>query len=202
MAAYIFQSLAKKGKAEGVTPNTTAAARAWYRNEASKLVSRNVNKNRMMNDKQNIVNQITGNDVGKMFMFFYDPKHKATLPYYDIFPMIFPIGFQEGGFLGINLHYLPHYLRARLMDALYTTANNNKYDETTKLKLSYDMLNGAAQFGPFSACLKKYLWDHVQGKFLYVEPTNWDTALMMPLERFQKAPNYKVFGDSIAKIRG
>jgi len=202
MAAYIFQSIANKGKTEGITPNKTSSARLWYRNEASKLISRNVNKNRIMNDKTNVKTQLTRNDIGKMYLFFYDPKGKATLPYYDIFPMVFPIGFQEGGFLGINLHYLPHYLRARLMDALYTTANNDKYDETTKLKISYDMLNGASKFGPFSACVKRYLWDHVQGgKYLYVEPSNWDTALMLPLERFQKAPNYKVFGDSIAKVR-
>jgi hypothetical protein len=201
MAAYIFQSIAKKGKAEGVTPNKTSAARTWYRNQASQLMSRNVNKNRMMNDKANIVNQLSVDDIGKMYMFFYDPKGKATLPYYDIFPLIFPIGFQEGGFLGINLHYLPPYLRAKLMDALYSTANNDKYDNTTKLKISYDMLNSAAKFGPFSACVKRYLWDHVQGNFLYVEPENWDTALMLPLERFQKAPKYQVFNDSMKKVR-
>jgi hypothetical protein len=73
LTAYIFQSIAKKGKAAGITPNLSAAARNWYRNEASKLTSRNVNKNRMMNDKQNVVGQITRNDIGKMFMFFYDP---------------------------------------------------------------------------------------------------------------------------------
>jgi hypothetical protein len=201
MAAYIFQSIAKKGKAAGINPNKTAEARNWYRNQASQLASRNVNKNRMMNDKQNAVNSISASDIGKMYMFFYDPKGKATLPYYDIFPMIFPIGFQEGGFLGINLHYLPPYLRAKLMDALYSTANNNKYDNTTKLKISYDMLNSAAKFGAFSPCVKKYLWDHVQSKFLYVEPSNWDTALMLPLERFQKATKTKVFNDSIAKVR-
>ena len=202
MAAYIFNRIAKKGKVEGITPNKTSSARNWYRSQASQLVSRNVNKNRMMNDKANVTSQIEVGDIGKMYMFFYDPKGKATLPYYDIFPMIFPIGFQEGGFLGINLHYLPHYLRAQLMDALYTTANNDKYDETTKLKLSYNMLNSASKFGAFSACVKRYLWDHVQSNFLYVEPSNWDTALMLPLERFQKAPNFKVFGDSIAKTRG
>jgi hypothetical protein len=201
MAAYIFQSIAKKGKAAGVTPNLSASARNWYRDEASKLASKNVNKNRMMNDKQNVVGSISATDIGKMFMFFYDPKGKATLPYYDIFPMIFPIGFQEGGFLGINLHYLPPYLRAKLMDALYSTASNDKYDNTTKLKISYEMLNRASKFGAFSPCVKKYLWDHVQSNFLYVEPSSWDTALMLPLERFQKATKTKVFNDSIAKVR-
>lgn len=201
MTAYIFQSIATKGKAAGITPNVTTVARSWYRDQASVLTSRNVNKNRLMNDKKNVTPKIALADIGKMFMFFYDPKYKDTLPYYDIFPLIFPIGFQEGGFLGINLHYLPINLRAKLMDALYTTANNNKYDDTTKLKISYDLLNSAAKFGPFSACLKKYLWDHVQGQFLYVEPSNWDTALMLPTERFQKATKSKVFNDSAKKVR-
>jgi hypothetical protein len=201
MTAYIFQSIAKKGKAEGVKPNATSSARIWYRQQAAALTSRNVNKNRLMNDKQNIVSSISVDDIGKMYMFFYDPKHKDTLPYYDIFPLIFPIGFQEGGFMGINLHYLPSYLRAQLMDALYTTASNNKYDDTTKLKLSYSLLNNASKFSAFSPCLKKYLWDHVQGSFLYVEPSNWDTALMLPTERFQKATKSQVFSDSAKKVR-
>jgi hypothetical protein len=201
LTAYIFQKIANKGKAEGVKPNATSVARTWYRDQASSLTSQNVNKNRLMNDKQNVVAQITVNDIGKMYMFFYDPKLKDILPYYDTFPLVFPIGFQEGGFLGINLHYLPTYLRAKLMDALYSTANNNKYDDTTKLKLSYNILNGASKFSYFQPCLKKYLWDHVQGKFLYVEPKNWDTALMLPTERFQKANKVKVHNDSVRKVQ-
>ena len=169
----------------------------WYQVQIKNL--KNVRPNQLMSNTPELTTTIM---PGNMYMFFYDPKHKVTLPYYDIFPLIFPIGFQEGGFLGINLHYLPTYLRARLMDALYSTANNDKYDNTTKLKISYDILNGAAKFGPFSACLKKYLWDHVQSQFLYVEPPNWDTALMLPTERFQKATKSQVFGDSIKKVRG
>jgi hypothetical protein len=201
MAAYIFQSIATKGKAEKIAPNATSSARNWYRQQAASLTSRNVNKNRMMNDKQNVVSQISVDDIGKMYMFFYDPKHKDTLPYYDIFPLIFPISMDVDGFMGINLHYLPTYLRAKLMDALYSTANNNKYDDTTKLKLSYSLLNNASRFSAFSPCLKKYLWNHVQGSFLYVEPSNWDTALMLPTERFQKATKSQVFSDSAKKVR-
>ena len=29
--------------------------------------------------------------IGKMYFFFYDPKHKDKLPVYDRFPMVFPI---------------------------------------------------------------------------------------------------------------
>ena len=71
-----------------------------------------------------------------MFMFIYDPKHKDTLPFYDTFPLVFPIEIYSDSFLGINLHYLPPVLRAKLMDALYTTANNNKYNEYKLINIS------------------------------------------------------------------
>ena len=41
---------------------------------------------------------------GKMNMFFYDPKHKKKLPYYDTFPLVLPIERYNDGFLGINFH--------------------------------------------------------------------------------------------------
>jgi hypothetical protein len=78
--AYIFSKVAREGKAQGITPNVSRSAREWYRNESSKLFSRNVNANRIMNDRANIVNKISISDIGKMYMFFYDPKHKETLP--------------------------------------------------------------------------------------------------------------------------
>ncbi len=73
--------------------------------------------------------------VGGMYMYLYDAKTKSKLPYYDRMPLIFPYKKVKGGFFGLNMHYLPLPLRANLMDALYDTANNNRYDETTKLKI-------------------------------------------------------------------
>jgi hypothetical protein len=196
--AYIFQTIADKGAALNITADQTAQSREWFRNSAKEVSS--VNTTRLMGDKANMVPSLTVKDLGRMFMFFYDPKHKDTLPYYDTFPLIFPIDFKPKGFLGLNLHYLPTYHRAQLMDALYTTANNDKYDDSTKLKVTYRLLNGVGQFYQFAPCLKMYLWGHVHGQFLNVQPKNWDTALMLPTERFKKASNSTVFKDSIRKI--
>ena len=199
MTAYIFQQLAKKGKAQGVDdPNRIRDARTWYRNAAEQVKS--VNKNRMMTDKENLKGNIDINDLGRMFMFFYDPKHKEELPYYDTFPLIFPIEFKPNGFLGINLHYLPHMLRARLMDALYQTANNKKYDDSTKLKISYSILSNASKYKYFKPCLKHYLWNHVKSSYLNVQPNNWDVALMLPLERFKKATKQRVWKESVEMV--
>jgi hypothetical protein len=195
LTSYIFQQIAQRGKAEGIDSSIRARdARTWFRTTAQQVQS--VNRPRLMNDPENIVHQIDVNDIGKMFMFFYDPKMKEVLPYYDRFPLIFVIGFKENGFLGINMHYLPPLLRAKLMDAVYQTITNKKYDSTTKLKISYSVLNSASKYRYFKPCVKHYLWDHVQGNFLNVEPTNWDTALMLPTESFRKATRDRVWNDS------
>ena len=52
---------------------------------------------------------------GRMNMFFYDPKGRKTLPYYDTFPLVLPIESYPDGFLGINFHYLPIPLRLKLL---------------------------------------------------------------------------------------
>ena len=147
-----------------------------------------------------MVNRMTYSSIGKMFLFFYDPKGKQTLPYYDTFPLVFPIGLEAGSMLGINMHYLPPVLRAKLMDALYTITNNNKFDDTTKIKLSYQILKSAAKYRYFKPCIKRYLFPHVRSRFYNVKPTEWDTVLMLPLSRFKKATATKVYQEALEKI--
>jgi hypothetical protein len=197
--AYIFQTIANRAAKAKIAPNETSSAREWFRDAAQKVSS--VSAPRLMNDKQNIVPSLTVKNIGQMFMFSYDPKHKDTLPYYDTFPLIFLVDLKSDGFTGINLHYISPFLRAKLMDALYNVANNDKYDDSTKLRISYQMLSNSSRFAYFSPCFKRYLWNHVEGSFLNVQPKNWDTALMLPTERFKKANKNTVFGESANKVR-
>jgi hypothetical protein len=139
--------------------------------------------------------------IGRMYLYWYDAKLKDKLPYWDRFPLVFPIGQAEGGFYGLNLHYLPYMMRAKLMDALYTTLNNDKMNETTKIRANYALLKRAAKFKYFRPCIKHYLTDHIESRFLNIPADQWDIALFLPLERFQKATKQRVFAESMAKIR-
>ena len=129
-----------------------------------------------------------------MYHFFYDPKTKDDLPYYDRFPLVFPFkrGFvrqraiESGSFLGINLHYLPPQLRARLMDGLYTISTDKTFDENTRIRLSYNILNKASKFRFFKPCVKRYLVNRVRSRFVKINADQWDTALFLPTERFVK----------------
>jgi hypothetical protein len=192
--AYIFQTLANKASKAGITNDSSPESIKWFRDAASNVAG--VNNQKLMNDKKNLRSSLTGSNIGQMFMYFYDPKLKDVLPYYDKFPLILLVDFTDDGFYGLNLHYLSPFLRARLMDALYTLRNNDKYDDTTKIKLSYQILKSASRFQYFAPCFKKYLFGHVQSKFLYVQTQNWDQALMLPTERFVKANKSRVFRTS------
>ena len=176
----------------------TDNANVWLREQA--LGVRNVSNVKALVSQQSdrLVSQLT---VGRMYMFAYDPKTKDDLPYYDKFPLIFPFRRVQGGFYGINMHYLPHMLRARLMDNLYTLANNTNKDDTTKLRLSYQLLDSAAKFRYFKPCVKHYLNTQVKSRFLWIPANQWETALFLPLERFTGATKQQVWRDSRRMVR-
>lgn len=190
--AILFDELLTKGVRAGQIPARTQAARNWYRDAARDFGSVN-EKSLMRSDR----NRLTANpQVGSMYMFYYDAKHKDTLPYFDRFPLIFPFKKVDGGFMGINMHYLPLQYRAKLMDSLYDLTTNERYDERTKLELSYKLLNSAGRFKYFKPCVKHYLTGQLRSRFMYIYPSEWDMALFLPLERFQGASKTKVWSDT------
>ncbi len=198
--ATLFDEILTKGVRAGQVPARTQKARNWYRETASEY--KNVRESQLFgksSDKQRMMSQPI---VGGMYMMEYVAKHKATLPYYDRLPLIFPYKKVKGGFYGLNMHYLPLDVRASLMDALYDTANNKKYDESTRLRISYQILDKAAKYRDFKPCVKRYLTSQISSKFLYVYPSEWDIALFLPTERFVGASKASVFADSRKAIRG
>jgi len=200
MTSKIFDDILLKGIRSGQVPARTSAARDWYRDQA-KLVRRGDIKEDQFVRQMGHERYENRFRLGHMYMFLYDPKHKETLPYYDRFPLIFPINKAKGGFLGINFHYLPLQLRAKLMDSLYEVTTNDRFDETTKIRASYNILNSASKYKEFRPTVKHYLANHVKSKLIYINPSEWDISLFLPTERFEKASKTKVWEDSKRIIR-
>ena len=134
--------------------------------------------------------------LGKMYFYSYNPKWKAELPWYDTFPLVFPIERYPDGFLGLNFHYLAPKHRAILMDQLKAFANNKKYDETTKLRLTYNMLKGFTKIKRARPTVHRYLNSKVNSKFVLVNADEWEVALFLPVERFKKASKKQVWANS------
>jgi len=195
MVAYVFDNILTKGVRAGQIPARTQAARRWYRNEAEKV---DVTPSKLMRENQSKV--VRGFEIGQMMLFQYDPKLKRKLPYYDTFPLVFPIEPRDNGFLGLNMHYLPLRQRAMLMDALYTLRTDSRYNEDTSLKLSYQILKRSARYKLFKPCVKHYLNSHVKSRRIKIDPVEWDMALFMPLQRFQKASSSQVYSKSMEMV--
>lgn len=192
--ASVFDDILLKGVRSGNIPARTQVARDWFRDAAKGLRNRNARPEGIMRSNADALRSRPR--VGRMYHFYYDPKGKKELPYYDTFPLIFMVGPAEGGFYGINMHYLPLQLRAKLMDALYDVASNKQFDESTRLRISYNILNGASKYRYFKPTFKHYLTQHVRSRFVEVNSTEWDIALFLPTERFEKAGKRKVHSDS------
>jgi len=134
---------------------------------------------------------------GRLNMFFYDPKWKKKLPYYDTFPLVMPLERYPDGFLGINLHYLPMGLRIQLLDSLVDFSNNIKFDESTFLKITYSKVKGNSQVKP---TIKRYLAGHVKSNFRRIDADEFTIAALLPVQRFKKASDSEVWKDSRSMI--
>jgi hypothetical protein len=199
---HVFQQITQSGRAAGINKLDVQKARDWYRDKAREIKSVNVNRVLDKAPEYRLKSTMRSDMIGEMFLFQYDAKWKRTLPYYDQSPLIFPIEMQgDGRFLGINFHYISYLRRAQLMNALYTVAITEN-SRVKKLNISYGILKGAMQFSYYKPCVKSYLTDHVQSRFLRILPSEWDSALFLPLARFVGASQSKVWYDSNAKIRG
>ena len=130
---------------------------------------------------------------GRLNMFFYDPKFKKTLPYYDRFPLVLPIERYSNGFLGINLHYLPIPLRIRLLDELMDYSTDTNFDSKTKINANYSKLKNVKLLKP---TLKRYLAGKVKSRFRRVDADEFTVATLLPVQRFTKANEKKVWSDS------
>ena len=185
----IKASLAK----EGLTPRTNAS-REWLRAKTKDLKP---TSSGLMSDRQRLR---TSSIIGKMYFYFYDPKTKDTMPYYDRFPLVIPIERYKDGFLGLNLHYIHPKHRMVLLDKLSDTTSNDTYDEKTKFKINYRYLSAASRIFEATPCIKRYLFTQIESRFLEITADEWDIAAMLPVESFVGASTSKVYADSRKKF--
>ena len=121
---------------------------------------------------------------GIMNLFGYDPKHKERLPYYDTFPLIFPLEPAKGGFIGLNFHYLPPLARVRFLRSLANTTNNNKFDKSTRYRINWR--NNTFM----KKTAKHYLFNQVRTSFLNITAEEMAIAIFLPVARFKKGSPY------------
>ena len=193
MADKVATDFLSKVKAKG------KQAMAWFRDVVQKTRAAafpaSTGRAELMGERNTgVVSSVT---VGRLYLFQYDAKWKDILPYWDVWPLIFPFAGAKNGFYGVNLHYLPPNARIDLMLRLIKAqgASGNLTDNY-KLKLSYDIITS---YPPAKPCIKRYLFSHIQGKGFYgIKGEDWSYAASLPLQKFRGASENTVWGDSKA----
>jgi len=194
--ASLFDTLQAGAQRAGVQARTKDSQK-WFRKKAQELVM----PNRKALLKDDALERTGRNIAGNMYMYFYDPKHKATLPYYDRFPLTIMVDAAPGGFYGLNLHYLNYGVRARFLDELMNLAPKNVKDTTRLVKLRYDLLQGVKKYKEFKPCFKHYLGKHVVSQFSRVPMTDWEIAIFLPVEQFKKKSKASIWNESLKIAR-
>jgi len=189
----LFQKVSQQAFRAGINPRSDES-RQWFRTKLQDM--RRINRRELMQqDEIKLVNK-SQPLIGSMNMFFYDPKTKEDLPYYDRFPLTIIVGPAPGGFTGLNLHYVNPVARARLLNELFKLAPKELKPDSRLMRLKYDLLKGVRKYKEFEPCFKRYLTSHVKSQITRVPMTDWETAIYLPIQQFKKKSSRTVWADS------
>lgn len=182
MPRYTLDQLSTK---VNYTKDDFRRSREWFSEQAKKLggmVSRSSAMRAPGRERAMIM-------PGRMYLYSYYPIGAKDLPYYDALPLVIPFSADETSFTGLNFHYLPYKVRYVLLKNLLDFANNKKFDETTRLKLSWEYIGGISRYRGVNSAVKKYRLDRVQSAFMEIPSDQWFMALLLPIEHFNRGEN-------------
>lgn len=174
-----------------------AKSKSWFQQQATLLAGQKIQPLQLINtntDKNK--NKIT---PGEMYLFMYDAKLQDTLPYWDMFPLVFPFRKLKDGFIGLNMHYLPYQMRVALLDRLLIFRTTRTLNEKTKLKFCWSTIISASKYSLAEPCVHRYLSNHIQTPLKKIDSTDWATALLLPVERFVGSSKQKVWAESMRR---
>ena len=192
--ASLFDTLQAGAQRAGINARTKKS-REWFQSKVKELGR--VNRQALLKD--DALDPTTREIAGSMYMYFYDPKTKKTLPYYDRFPLIIMVEQASGGFYGLNLHYLRPDIRAVFLDRLMKTAPKKVSQRSRLTKMRYDLLKDVRKYKEFKPCFKHYLSQHIASRISRVPMSDWEIAIFLPTEQFKKKGKVAVWAES-AKI--
>lgn len=171
----------------GAVKRNTSASLDWFRNYVGKAHNK-IGTGVMFRDRDTWKTKMT---FGKMYFFEYLAKHRATLPIWDRYPLIFPFSAYKAKdgveiIVGLNMHYLPPVLRMAAFKALLKFRNEKRYRGKTKLKLEWEVLKALSESKYFKHAVHSYRADHFKSVFVEVPAPAWELALFLPVARWQK----------------
>ena len=160
----------------------------WYRQKVQELLPK-PQVRRMIREGYREGKVTVRPNFGMMNLFYYRPKGAEKLPYYDVFPLVIPMGRRlNDGFVGINFHYLSVPQRWLLLERLSMFQVPSELDafDTEEgggdvMALFWSKIRRKRGVKPI---VRRYLTKNIQSRFLKIELSEMLIALSIPMERF------------------
>ena len=160
----------------------------WYQQKVQELLPR-PQVRRMIREGHREDKVTIRPNFGQMNLFYYRPKGPEKLPYYDVFPLVIPMGRRlNNGFIGINFHYLSVPQRWMLLERLQMFETPSELDafdseegEDKVMALFWPKIKMKRGVKPL---VRRYLTKNIQSYFLKIELSEMLIAISLPLEKF------------------
>ena len=88
------------------------------------------------------------------------------------------------------------FIKRAVLDHLNDVATNQKFDKTTRFRITYKLLKATKNYKYFKPCFKHYLTKHIGSNVMKVNASEWNIAIFLQTASFKKASTSKVWSDS------
>lgn len=183
---YIFDEMRALKKANGLKmyDNSRRAVRWYFQNMKDLYKEMPVSTDKMIRGTRNRLVKVVRQ--GEMVLFGYRAQTQlgtGRFNYYDRYPLILVLGFNDRHILGVNLHMLYPGMRQAFFELvlpLVSGANTKDADNRARLLgMSYALLT-RHKYRYGKACVRRYLRGRLTTPMLLVPSDMWATALHLP----------------------
>jgi hypothetical protein len=150
-----------------------------------------------------------------MYIFHYEPTTKRKLQYWDTLPLIFALEKTDGGFYGLNLHYIPRKKRALVLHHITDRLKNATGDDVDagfegeilrdihSSYRTYDKVkNNSKLYKYIYPSIKRYKRKGIRSNLIEIPVIDWEIASYLPSDIFFKGKSLiEVHRDGIHKVR-
>lgn len=190
MATQLTNNFDKTRGSKALMEDRKARSAQWMKRVKDNFTKRNRTRDRILNNPE--AQHLDRMAIGGMYFYGYDAKTKARLPYWDYYPLVLPFSYSENGFYGLNLHYVPPRLRARILDEILSYKANGDLKRPTA-----NLIKALADSDFMQPAIKQYLYGHIVGWPVVIPMSDWEETIYLPLADWRSATGKKPSANKI-----
>ena len=117
---------------------------------------------------------------GQVLLFRYKPSSRTRI--FDRYPLVLVTGIGDGGFYGINLHYIPPKDRFKMILLMNSLMLNPKEKDPQRVRIKIMSVLNKKIFTKYSGIVfNKYNVSNINGKLKITTPEEWTQFAFLPM---------------------